>query len=503
MTELNKNGKSDNRSGSAHARSRDRARLVLVGVLLLVSVALGAAANRGSEVVRSPVSSPGLALPGSPASSAASLGPVHLSARLDRGAVQRGGDGVLNLELTIRADAGAGSGGDAVRVPIDLVVVLDRSGSMAGAPLEYALASVSELIAALGPEDRFSLVSYSSDSRVDVPLSQASYAAKTAWSRVLSSLRAQGGTNMARGLDLANAEVVRLGEAGRAARVILLSDGHANEGDHSHAGLRARAAAAVSGEYVLSTVGVGSGFDEQLMSTLADAGTGNFYYVRQLAQLSGVFAGEFASARETVAQALEVSIDPGPGVQILDAAGYPLERTRDGLVRFRPGALFAGQERRIWLSFRAETQRLGEQTLGRIWLRYVADGEHRELELKTPLQFACVEGEKAFRASVDRDVWGQNLATEGLNKLKQAMSHSLQKGDVKEARGAYARFRSSALRENAHYDSEVVEQALEEAAVMAQELDDAVAKSPQARNEFSKKLSVEGLDGRRVGAKHR
>ena len=285
--------------------------------------------------------------------------------------------------------------------------------------------------------------------------------------------------------------------------MILLSDGHANEGDHSHAGLRARAAAAVSGEYVLSTVGVGGGFDERLMSTLADAGTGNFYYVRELAQLSGVFAGEFASASETVAQALEVSIDPGPGVQILDAAGYPLERTRDGLVRFRPGALFAGQERRIWLSFRAETQRLGEQTLGRVRLRFVADGEQRELELSTPLQFACVEGEKAFRARVDRDVWGQNLATEGLNKLKQAMSHSLQKGDVKEARGAYARFRSIALLENAHYDSEVVEQALEEAAVMAQELDDAVAKSPQARNEFSKRLSEEGLDGRRVGAKHR
>ena len=62
----------------------------------------------------------------------------------------------------------------------------------------------------------------------------------------------------------------------------------------------------MSGEYVLSAVGVGQDFDETLMSALADAGTGNFYYLPDARELAGIFAGEFASARETVARGLRV-----------------------------------------------------------------------------------------------------------------------------------------------------------------------------------------------------
>ncbi len=61
------------------------------------------------------------------------------------------------------------------------------------------------------------------------------------------------------------------------------------------------------------------------MTALADAGTGNYYYLRSSENLASVFAAEFDSARATVAPGLDVRIDPGEGVAVLDAAGYPLE----------------------------------------------------------------------------------------------------------------------------------------------------------------------------------
>ncbi len=254
--------------------------------------------------------------------SAGATGPVHFTGTLDRNSVLMGGDGIVKMELVIEGDAPL-TDKAAPRVPTDLVVVLDRSGSMSGVPITNAKAAIRNLIARLGPDDRFSLVSYSSDARKDIALTRASASAKRRWDSILGGIVAAGGTNMSSGIDLANAAAEGR-EQGHAARVVLLSDGHANEGDDSHSGLRARAARAIPGEWVFSAVGVGDGFDEQLMTSLADAGTGNFYYVQRSDDLGAVFEGEFASARETLASALRVTVKTADGVRVVDAAGYPL-----------------------------------------------------------------------------------------------------------------------------------------------------------------------------------
>ena len=82
---------------------------------------------------------------------------------------------------------------------------------------------------------------------------------------------------MSSGLDAAFAMIDVARTGGRTPRVVLISDGLANQGDASREGLVGRAARAARGEYALSTVGVGADFDEGLMAALADAGTGNFH----------------------------------------------------------------------------------------------------------------------------------------------------------------------------------------------------------------------------------
>lgn len=489
--------------GGEGARRRGlRARMLGVFALLLVTAAGGVFASSGVGG-----RSGGTTPPLDPlAFEARGPGGVQLTGRLDRGSVLRGSDGAVRMELILAAD-------DAprialARVPTDLLVVLDRSGSMGGKPLGDAIASVQELIARLGAEDRFALVTYASDARLAIPMQVATAQNRRQWQQHVGSIQPGGGTNMAAGMDLATATMDPLRRAGRAARVILLSDGHANEGDHSPAGLRARAAHVARGEYVLSTVGVGLDFDESLMAALADSGTGNFYYVRDGRDLGDVFAGEFDSARETVASALAVEIELAPGVELLDAAGYPLER--DGrIARFRPGALFAGQSRHVWLTFSAPTAAAGDLPLGDIAMTYRTAGQrgvaasHRVRFART-LEVACVEGREAYVAALDPETAVRSLAEDGLASLKQKVARAVSSGDYDDARVQIDEYRqkNEALGHDLGIALKDMSSFGAAAELEEQVLDASRSRSPQSRKALSKKLSAEGQDGRRVGAKH-
>ena len=114
----------------------------------------------------------------------------------------------------------------------------------------------------------------------------------------MATIVPDGGTNMSSGLDLGLDTIDRMRASGRTSRAILISDGLANQGDATPEGLLRRAGRAARGEYVLTTVGVGADFNEYLMSALADAGTGNYYYLNRSDDLGSVFAREFDAARD-------------------------------------------------------------------------------------------------------------------------------------------------------------------------------------------------------------
>jgi Ca-activated chloride channel family protein len=430
-------------------------------------------------------------------------GPVRFEGALDRGSLLAGGDGIVKLELRMAAEERPAVA--PVRVPTDLTVVLDRSGSMNGEPLAHAKAAVRELVARLSPGDRFALVTFASDGDLRVPLAPVA-SGRERFLAAIDAVRAGGGTAMSRGLDLAAQALASgraTGGAGRAVRVVLVSDGHANEGDPSFAGLRDRAARAVAGEYVLSTVGVGEGFDEHLMAALADAGTGNFYYLQHVEDLGAVFAGEFESARQTVATALRVAIEPGPGVEVVDAAGYPLERER-GRVSFRPGDLFAGQDRRIWVTLRARDGEPGLQELGRFTLAYRAGGDLRELAFSETPQVARVAQAKEFFAAVDQDAFDRQLASDGVGSLKHAVAEAMRVGDLPSARAVVEEFLADSTAFYARMGRDAGEsKAVQEAEDLRGLIDAAVAPSApaEAPNRLRKQLSVEAVDGRRQGAK--
>lgn len=466
-----------------------RASLLTVAILATASIAASIA-----------LKSPGVVSDETPLHfRAASTGPVSFNARLSQGAILQGSDGQVRVELLLGADESRLA--KRVRVPTDVLVVLDRSGSMEGTKIDYARSAVTELLTHLGPDDRFALVAYSSGAEVAIPLAAATEGAKPAWRKVTQSIQAVGGTNMSRGLDLALGILGRR-ETSRAARVILLSDGLANEGDATFEGLTARALRAARQEYVLSAVGIGADFNEYLMSGLADAGTGNYYYLESTRALASVFARELEATRTTVATGVAVSIEPGTGVEVVDAAGYPLER--DGRhVIFRPGSLFAGQEREIWVTFRVPSEKTGQRDLGKFSLSYTDEGVRRTLPLVGTPRVACVPGRDEVMASVDKKVWEASVVEEEYNELQQDVARAVKEGDKDEAVREIRAYRTRNTELNAELGSARVDESLDALEALERDVNDAFTgpDQQQKQNLLSKERQAEAWDGRRAGSK--
>jgi len=421
---------------------------------------------------------------------------VALEAHFDRNAVLEGQDGLVRMELVLRARATEGL---PASMPTDLLVVLDRSGSMNGAKIHDARQAVKQLISQLSPEDRFALVTFSSSAEVAVPFGHATPEARARWNRSVERIFAGGGTYMDPGLDLGLRTLEAAQARGRAPRAIVISDGLAAE---PHPVLRAQAVRSASAEIPLSAIGIGADFDENLMSALADAGTGNFYYLRDTGQLAEIFAAEFSTARETLASALRVTIEPAPGVAVVGAAGYPIARVGN-IARFQPGTLFAGQERRIWVTLRVPTDEIGETRPGAVRVDYRRNGELHRLALADFPTIACVRDPDRFFAKVDTDVWEQGVVVEEYNALRQLVAGHVANGRADDAKSVIRDFvdRNEAM--NRVVASPSVAQQIEAAAELEADVAEAFRGDDAAekQNLMGKSLQARGAAERRPGSR--
>lgn len=202
------------------------------------------------------------------------------------------------------------------RPPLNLGLAIDTSGSMQGEKLAYVQEGLIRMLDALEPEDRVTLVTFSSASRIE-----AEYVDGYSQDLLLAinGLTADGSTNIYAGLDAAYKAVERHAGADHQNRVILLSDGLANAGITDDALLLSMSAAYNTEGYSLTTIGMGEDFNPELMRQLSESGAGAFYFLQDPQDVQEVFEEEVKAF--LVPLAFDVSID----VDV--AAGYELRGT--------------------------------------------------------------------------------------------------------------------------------------------------------------------------------
>jgi Ca-activated chloride channel homolog len=204
---------------------------------------------------------------------------------------------------------------NSARVPLNLALVIDRSGSMSGDKLEYAKAAARFVMERLEGEDRVSLVAF--DDRVEVPL-PSSLARNVNVTHVLNGIQDRGSTNLHGGWLEGGTQVASYLRPGALNRVLLLSDGMANVGetnaDRIATDVRGLAARGVS----TTALGVGRDFDEDMMQQIALSGDGNYHFIEHPSQLPHLFATELAGLKNTFARTVSLGLETSGGVRVLD-----------------------------------------------------------------------------------------------------------------------------------------------------------------------------------------
>ena len=394
-----------------------------------------------------------------PSRQEATDGRVTLNSQLMQQKVLKGSDGRVTVELTLAAGPDLADE-QRPRQIVDLVVVLDRSGSMEGPKLEAARQTLLRLLDRLGPEDRLSLVTYADNVQVEVPLTTVDPEHRMRWASQINHVSAEGSTNLGEGLRT-GIDLLRQTQAGqRQRKLILISDGLANQGVTAPLALGQMAASAREARIAVSTVGVGLDFNELLMTTIADQGAGRYHFLEDPLTFAAVIETELRDTRNLAVSALELRVPLADGIQLVAAGGYPVA-LQDGCAVVHPGQLLAGQARKFFLTFQVPTAGAKSITLPVIQLRYERDGVSHVVSGPAGQTVACVADEKEVVASFDKKIWSSRVIQEEYNQLKETVADAIRKGDPQQAQARIQDYESRQKALNATLASPAVTANLE------------------------------------------
>lgn len=341
---------------------------------------------------------------------------VKWDLKLSHPYVAQNSDGELVLNLRFKGTERKAKG---KRTPLNLVLVIDRSGSMADkGKLEYAKKAATQIVSALRSTDRLGLVSYSDNVQLLYPLQFLE--ARDVAIIAINSLTPTNSTNLSGGLVKGIEELKGVDGKGRLNRLILLSDGLANRGITAIPQLSRIASDAAETGIGITTMGLGLHFDENLLMSLAEHGTGNYYFIESPAQVASIFEREFGEMINTVAKSPAVYFRFPKGVEVKEVYGYEYSEV-DGGIRINTGDLYGGQERNIMVKIKVPTDKPGKQSLGSATFQYMdMNNGAKPVRLVKTLSYHCTEDKKMVEVNKNELVIAQKVSKDAALSLYRA-----------------------------------------------------------------------------------
>ena len=394
-----------------------------------------------------------MALPGAVA---AASGKVKTRVEMDRGTLPA--DRVQTAVVKVTLDAPAPVQRDR-RPAVNLCIVLDRSGSMAGGKLAKAKEAAIEALRRLDREDVFSVVVYDHNVQTVVQAQKARHVERI--ETMIRSIRSGGNTALFGGVSQGAAQVRKNLSGDYVHRIILLSDGIANTGPSSPEDLGRLGAALLKENISVTTVGVGMDYNEDLMTRLSERSDGNTYFVESSQDLPRIFAAELGDVLNVVARKVKVIIECPEEVKPLRIIG------RDGRIRGRKvelglNQLYGNQEKYVLVELELPPGQEGrEMEVARVSVTY-EDPMTKKFETASARGVAGFsrdrkQVEKSANVNVQKDVQ--------LNYSAIAQEQAIDFADQGQTDAAYQELKKSAVELKAfgvrHGDEEMLEKAEE------------------------------------------
>lgn len=389
--------------------------------MLKTRILLGAALTLSVTALVSTLLKPRVAVPKPGLVEVTRQGPLTVEARTSHTATHVNG-GELFAELSVTLDEEAPK----EVLPVSMVLVLDRSGSMNGGKMEGAKRAAHQLVDLLGERDELGLVSFASDVEVQ-ERRRMTPEGKAALHAAIDVLQPSGSTFISGGLE-AGERLLR-GAAG-AQRLVLVSDGRPTAGLATEPELVHLVGRLHDEAVTVTALGVGSDYDGLLMQHLAERGGGMYGYLEDASALETVLAKEVAAARTAAVRNVVVSLE-GQSLVIEEAPGRHLTRTSRGAL-LHLADLQPRQPTRLFVRLRALRGEEGD--VGRLLatVRWRSLLEATTQEASVSVGVVRIDDEDAVLASKDEAVYSRGIEAVGSLKLVAAAA-AYERGDVSAA----------------------------------------------------------------------
>lgn len=224
--------------------------------------------------------------------------------------------------LAVRAGTGEalpGVGTSAARTPMNLCLVIDRSGSMEGPPLEYVKQACQFVVDILTPNDILSIVTFEEFVQVLMPPQRVSD--KAAIKEGIARITAGNTTNLYEGLATGLSQILNGVEGSRATRMVVLSDGDPTAGIMDFGSLVQLASDIKQRGVTVTLLGFGPDYNEELLAGMAKRAAGNYYYIPRPELIPEIFRTELDKLMTTAAQNLRLDLKMARWVKLASATG--------------------------------------------------------------------------------------------------------------------------------------------------------------------------------------
>ena len=342
---------------------------------------------------------------------------------------------------------------EAARPPVNVAIVLDKSGSMTGQKIAKAKEGAIAAIQRLRAEDIVSVVVYDSTVRVVVPATKVSD--REAIYAAIRQIEAGGNTALFAGVSKGAQEIRKFLDPGRVNRVVLLSDGLANVGPSSPGALADLGTSLVREGISVTTIGLGLDYNEDLMASLAKESDGNHLFAENADDLRGVFASEFGDVLSVAAKNVGVTIHCAEGVRPVRTLGRNADIVKR-TVTANLNQLYSGQTKYVLVELELPPGEIGgKRPVASVDVSYAnMDTKERE-RLREAVSVAYTDSPDLVEKRADRHVMADVIHQIAVEQNVLAM-RLRDEGKIEDARRILTA-NGAFLFENADkYDSQVL-----------------------------------------------
>ncbi len=350
-----------------------------------------------------------------PFAAQAGEGGVALASRLSQRVLTQNKTQTVYLRIGIK---GRPLPQDKERNPVNVALVIDRSGSMAGSKIIKAREAAIMAINRLGIRDAASVVVF--NNRVNTLIPAQRVEDHSYFRSRINSVRTGGQTAIYAAVKAAARQLRRYKRAGQPSRVILMSDGQANVGPRRPSEFTELGRRLGSDGISVTTIGLGRGYNEDLMAQLASASDGNHAFAQTGDDLVKIFNAEFDDVMSVAAHDIEVIIETRGGVTPLRTLGRRGD-IKGSRTTIKLNQVYSTSEFSLQLELKiAADVAVGEIELANITVRYTApDGSRHSVQGAVRGRFSG--DEKEITASIDPKVMEPILELEARQRYEKVI----------------------------------------------------------------------------------